>query len=131
MKSTLTDRYITAAASSLPAHMQTDVRAELEALIVDATEARIEHGKLVVDAERDVLTELGDPAVLAATYAERPLHLVGPKYYLTWLRLLKLLIAIVPACAGLGMAIAQSLSGAAIGDIFAETIALILSVVVH
>ena len=30
-----------------------------------------------------MLTELGDPVILAAEYADRPLHLIGPRYYLT------------------------------------------------
>ena len=32
------------------------------------------------------------PAMLAARYADRPLHLIGPRYFPTWWRLLRLLL---------------------------------------
>ena len=48
------------------------------------------NGQDPATAEREVLTELGNPAQLAARYADRRLQLIGPTYYLAWLRLLKL-----------------------------------------
>ena len=99
MSATLTERYISATIRSLPAESQEDVRAELAASIADAVEARTEQGEDPGAAEREVLTGLGDPAVLAAGYADRPLHLLGPRHYLTWRRLLIVLLWIVPACA--------------------------------
>lgn len=131
MTTTLTQRYIAATVKSLPATTQDDVRAELAASIADAVEAHVEQGETPVAAERVVLTELGDPAVLAAGYADRPLHLIGPRYYLTWWRLLKLLLAIVPACAAVGVALGQVLSGASIGMVVAQTASVGLSTVVH
>ena len=47
-----------------------------------------------------MLTELGDPDKLAAGYTDRPLYLIGPRYYLDWWRLLKLLLWIVLAVRG-------------------------------
>lgn len=131
MTATLTDRYITATVRSLPAQLQGEVRDELQASIADAIDARTEQGEPIEHAERAVLTDLGDPGVLAAGYADRPLHLIGPRYFLTWWRLLKVLIAIVPACAFGGVAIAQALDGATVGSIIGEAIAVTLSVVVH
>jgi len=131
MTATLTDRYIAATVKSLPPQLQSEVRDELQASIADAIDARIDQGEPLESAERDVLDELGDPGVLAAGYADRPLHLIGPKFYLTWWRLLKLLIAIVPACAFGGVAIAQALDGATIGGIIGQGIAVALSVAVH
>ena len=131
MPTTLTERYIAATVKSLPATTQEDVRAELEASIADAVEAHVEQGTTAVDAERVVLTELGDPAALAAGYADRPLHLLGPRYYLTWWRLLKLLLAIVPACAAVGVALGQVLSGAGIGTVIGQTLSVGLATVVH
>src|SRR5690606_8110198 len=84
---------------------------------VDAVDARTEQGEPLEAAERAVLSELGDPSILAAGYADRPLHLIGPKYFLTWWRLLKVLVAIVPACAFGGVVIAQALAGGGIGQI--------------
>lgn len=52
---------------------------------------------LTDEAEREVLTDLGDPAVLAAGYVDRSPQLIGPRLYLTWSRLLKRLLSIVPS----------------------------------
>lgn len=128
---TLTERYIAATVKSLTPTAQDDVRAELEASISDAVEARVEQGEERTDAERVVLTELGDPGILAAGYADRPLHLIGPKYYLTWWRLLKLLLIIVPICAMGGVALAQAIAGENIGGIIGAAIGVGIPVIVH
>lgn len=128
---TLTERYIAATTASLPAESQQDVRTELGVSIADAVEARIEQGEDPAAAERAVLTELGDPAALAAGYADRPLHLIGPRYYLTWWRLLKALLIIVPLCALGGVAVAQALIGSPVETIIAESLAIALSAAVH
>lgn len=119
---TLTERYISATIRSLRPEAQDDVRAELEASIADAIEARIEQGETPEAAERTVLTELGDPGVLAAGYADRPLYLIGPRFYLTWWRLLKLLLMIVPVCVLGAVALGQTISGAPVGEIISTSI---------
>ncbi|MDQ0644472.1 permease prefix domain 1-containing protein [Microbacterium murale] len=129
--SSLTERYISATIRSLRPEAQSDVRAELEASIEDAIDARLDQGDSPEDAERAVLTGLGDPGILAAGYADRPLHLIGPRYYLAWWRLLKLLLIIVPVCAVVGVAIAQAVNGASVGEIIGASIAVALSVIVH
>lgn len=131
MPATLTDRYIDATARSLPAGAQGDVREELRASIADAVEARLEQGEDPRSAECAVLTELGDPAVLAAGYADRPLQLIGPRFYLTWLRLLRTLLLIIPPIAMLGAGVAHAIIGASVGEAIAEAIAIGLSVIVH
>lgn len=119
---TLTERYISATIRSLRPEAQGDVRAELEASIADAVEARIEQGEAPEAAERAVLTELGDPGVLAAGYADRPLYLIGPRFYLTWWRLLKLLLTIVPVCVLGAVALGQTISAAPVGEIISTSI---------
>lgn len=119
---TLTERYISATIRSLRPEAQADVRAELEASIADAIEARLEQGEAPESAERAVLTELGDPGVLAAGYADRPLYLIGPRFYLTWWRLLKLLLMIVPVCVLGGVALGQTISGAPVGEIISTSL---------
>lgn len=131
MSTSLIDRYIDATIRTLPAAAQEDVRAELAASIADDVDARREQGESAASAEREVLTALGDPSILAARYAERPLHLIGPRYYLAWWRLLKLLLAIVPACVVVAVALGQTLAGAGIGTIIGQAIATALSVAVH
>lgn len=131
MPATLTERYISATIRSLPAESQEDVRAELAASIADAVEARTEQGEDPGAAEREVLTGLGDPAVLAAGYADRPLHLLGPRHYLTWRRLLIVLLWIVPACALVGVGLSQALIGADVGTIIGEALGTALTAAVH
>ncbi len=128
---TLTERYISATIRSLTPEVQDDVRAELEASIADAIDARLDQGEAQADAERAVLTELGDPGILAAGYADRPLHLIGPKYYLVWWRLLKLLLIIVPICAFGGVMLGQLIDGAPTGEIIGTAVAAALGSVVH
>lgn len=128
---TLAERYIAATVRSITPSAQDDVRAELTASIDDAIEARLEQGEPREAAERSVLTELGDPAVLAASYADRPLHLIGPRLYLTWWRLLKLLLIIVPPVAMAGVAIGTAISGGNVGAVIGAMVAVGISVVVH
>ncbi|MBN6190712.1 permease prefix domain 1-containing protein [Microbacterium sp. SSW1-47] len=122
MTATLTERYISATIRSLPPETQGDVRAELEASIADAVEARIDLGEDPQEAERAALTALGDPGALAAGYADRPLHLIGPRYYLAWWRLLKLLLMIVPVCALGGVALGQTIAGAPVGEVISSAV---------
>ncbi|QDE34021.1 hypothetical protein FIV50_03980 [Microbacterium foliorum] len=128
---TLTERYISATIRSLRPEVQDDVRAELEASIADAIDARLEQGETPSAAERSVLTELGDPGILAAGYADRPLHLIGPKYYLVWWRLLKLLLIIVPICAFGGVMLGQLIDGAPTGEIIGTAVVAALGSIVH
>ncbi|NLA64983.1 MAG: hypothetical protein GX862_03455 [Leucobacter sp.] len=131
MTTSLTERYIAATVRTLPANTQADVQAELRASITDDIEARTEQGESVHDAEREVLTTLGDPDILAASYADRPLHLLGPKYYLTWWRLLKLLWAIVPVTAAIGVLIGQMIVNAPVGEIVGSVISVAIGAIVH
>ncbi|APZ33544.1 hypothetical protein BOH66_04095 [Microbacterium aurum] len=131
MTATLTDRYVLAVTRSIPEQQRADVADELRASIADQLDARIEAGEPADAAERAVLTELGDPDRLAAGYADRPLSLIGPRYFLEWKRLLILLLWIVPACAAVAVAIAQIIAGATVGEVIGQVVAVTLSVVVH
>lgn len=88
MTATLTDRYVAATLRRLPARQRPDIETELRALIADAVEGREEAGLALADAEVQALTELGDPVRLAASYADRPLHLIGPALFVDYTRLL-------------------------------------------
>lgn len=131
MNTELTDRYIDATVRPLPADLQQDVREELTASIADAVEARIDQGEDPAAAERAALTELGDPSSLAAGFAERPLHLIGPRYYSAWRQLLTTLLLIVPPIAMLGAGVAHAITGASVGAAIGEAIAMGVSVIVH
>lgn len=127
----LTERYVSAAMRTVPDDQRADLEAELRASIQDLVDARVGSGEPATTAEITVLTELGDPELLAASYTDRRLYLIGPRYYLMWWRLLKVLLWIVPACAAFGVAIAQTLAGSGIGEIIGEVVAITLSVVIH
>ena len=131
MKTSLSERYVAATIAELPADMHDDVRAELEASIADAIVARVSQGEDHEAAEHAVLTDLGDPSVLAASYTDRPLHLIGPRYYLTWWRLLKRLLYIIPPIVFVISAFAQVLAGASIGTVVAEAIVATISTILH
>ncbi|GAA3911596.1 HAAS signaling domain-containing protein [Microbacterium invictum] len=131
MTATLTDRYIDAVIRSLPESQRADVAAELRASIADQIDDRGADGQPAGAFEREVLTALGDPDALAAGYADRTLQLIGPRYYLDWLRLVKLLLWIVPPAAAFGVALGQALSGEAPGTIIGTTIGITITVAVH
>jgi hypothetical protein len=118
----LTDRYLDAAMRTVPERQRADLSAELRASIADQVDARIDSGEDAAAAERAVLTDLGDPDVLAAGYTGRVLHLIGPRYYLDWWRLLKLLLWIVPVCAAFGIALGQLIAQAPIGTVIGQAV---------
>lgn len=131
MNATLTERYVDAAVRAVPEKQRDEIAAELRERIADQLDARLEDGEAPDAAERAVLTELGDPEKLAAGYTDRPLSLIGPRYYLDWLRLLKLLWAIVPACAVVGVSIGMTIAGESFGAILGTAWAVLLSTIVH
>lgn len=90
--SELIDRYVTAATGRLPSSQRADRAAELRETIAAMLAAR---GSADEQAERDVLAELGDPAVLAARYAGQPRYLIGPALYAPYIKLLRTLVVIV------------------------------------
>ncbi|MET0783247.1 MAG: hypothetical protein ABWY53_02880 [Leifsonia flava] len=126
---TLTDRYVWAVVRTAPEKQRPELEQEVRGLVADAIDARLEAGSPT--AERDALVELGDPLALAARYADRPLTLIGPAYYLLWLRLLKLLLAIVVPLAVVGIGIGQFVAGASIGAIIGSMIGGAIQVTVN
>ncbi|WP_375385554.1 permease prefix domain 1-containing protein [uncultured Microbacterium sp.] len=128
---TFTERYIHAATRSLPEKSRSDLRAEFEASIADAIDARVEAGEGQDAAERDVLTGMGDPDRLAADYADRPAFLIGPRYYFEWMRLVKMLFAVVLPLAVLGVGVGQLLSAASIGELIGAVVVSILTISLH
>ncbi|MEU4474692.1 permease prefix domain 1-containing protein [Micromonospora sp. NPDC023888] len=114
---TLTNRYLAATLRSVPAQRRDEIATELRASIDDMIEGRTDGGADPATAEREVLTELGNPDLLAARYADRRLQLIGPTYYLVWLRLLKLLLSFIPALVGTVVAVVAAFSGKGFGAI--------------
>lgn len=130
-KPTLTDRYIDAAMRSVPEDQRPDLAAELRASIADQIDARVLDGEDPDSAERSVLSALGDPDALAAGYTDRPLWLIGPAYYLTWRRLLRILLAIVVPCATIGVAIGTTIAGESLGHIITSTLSVAFGTILN
>lgn len=131
MTATLTDRYVYAVARSLPEARRDDVERELRTMIADDVDARVEGGAAPVDAERAALETLGEPARLVAGYLDRPLQLIGPRFYLEWARLLRLLLIVVLPFVIAASVIAQLISGASPGGIFGTTLGVTITVAVQ
>lgn len=111
MTATLTDRYVAATLRSVPEAQRPDIERELRASIADAVDGRLEAGEPADVAETAVLTELGDPAVLAAGYADRPLHLIGPALFVDYVRFLRMVLTVVVPLTLVGVAVAQVFAG--------------------
>jgi hypothetical protein len=131
MDATLSQRYLLAVSRSVPEQQRDDVERELAALMADQVDDRIAAGEDPAAAERAVVEALGDPDALAAGYVDRPLWLVGPRYFLEWKRLLVLLLWIVPPFAAAGAALGQVLSGAEVGAIIGQTVVVAMGAILH
>ncbi|MGR2754053.1 permease prefix domain 1-containing protein [Agromyces arachidis] len=130
---TLTDRYVHAAVRTVPERQRADLDRELRERIGDEVDARVASGTARdrADAEVGALTALGDPERLAAGYLDRPLQLIGPRYYLDWLRLLKLLVAIIVPIAMGALLFARLIGGASVGEAVTDALATGVSIVVN
>ncbi len=129
--STLTDRYITATLTRLPDAKRADIERELRASIADAVDDRLTAGEEPATAEYAVLSELGDPARLAAGYADRPQHLIGSAYYFDYIRLLTTLGVVVVPIVAVAVALAKALNAAAFGTVVGATVGATLTTAVH
>jgi hypothetical protein len=122
---------VAAAVRTVPEQQREDVAAELRVSIDDQIDARVEQGEPHESAERAVLGALGDPDKLAADYADRPLWLIGPRYFLDWSRLLGLLLWVSVPFAGLGVGIAEGIQGSGIGETIGAVVTTMIAVAVH
>lgn len=90
------DAYIAEVTKRLPQTMREDVALELESTIADMTSDNPSQEELF-----DALRQLGDPVILASRYLERPLHLIGPALYPTFLSILKIVVPIALLVSGI------------------------------
>lgn len=89
----LTERYVSEIVRRIPANLRHDVADELRGTIADTIDAREPTDRQ--QAEREILTEMGDPISLSAQFADRPQMLIGPGLYPTYIRLLTILLCTV------------------------------------
>jgi hypothetical protein len=116
----LTERYLAVAVTQVPVAQRDALRAELTERIADTVDAHRAVGATPADAEYATLTELGHPAKLAADYLDRPLQLIGPRYYLLWRKLMRLVVPLAAGVAAVGGAIGAAADGASAGRIIGE-----------
>ncbi len=127
----LTDRYVEATLRRVSVDKRPDIEKELRASIADAVDHRVEAGTDPAEAEVAVLTELGDPARLAAGYADRPLYLIGPELFLDYTRLLRtLFVTIVPIVAAV-VGVVQAVGGGPVGSMIGTTVGAAITTTVH
>ena len=94
----LIEIYIQEVTRRLPEKSRKDIALELRSTIED----------MLPDdyAEEDVkkaLEKLGNPASLASGYRDRPMHLIGPRYYDLYVTLLKMILPIAGVIALISM----------------------------
>jgi len=128
---TLTDRYVDAAVRRLSADKRPDIDRELRASIADAVDDRVEAGTDPAEAEVAVLTDLGDPARLAAGYADQPLHLIGPELFLDYVRFLRVILVTVVPIVAVVVALLQAVDGASVGSVIGATVGTTITTAVH
>ncbi|MCM3618562.1 hypothetical protein M3936_13310 [Sutcliffiella horikoshii] len=86
----LIELYVQEVTRRLPERQREDIGLELRSTIEDMLPD--DHQEEDVKA---VLSELGHPAKLASGYMDKPMHLIGPRYFDVYVSLLKLIIPIV------------------------------------
>ena len=87
----LIDRYIYAVTRHLPVDLQADVADELRSTIEDQLDEMGSRSKKNIEK---VLTTLGDPEILARKYKGGKQYLIGPAFYPSFLRILKISLSV-------------------------------------
>lgn len=83
----LIETYVYEVTRRLPEKSRNDIALELRSTIEDMLPEQFTEEEVM-----EVLTNLGDPALLAASYRDTPMHLIGPKVYDAYIWTLKMII---------------------------------------
>ncbi|MFC5602636.1 HAAS signaling domain-containing protein [Sporosarcina koreensis] len=83
----LIDAYIYEVTRRLPEKSRNDIALELRSTIEDMLP-----DNFTEDEVKEALLKLGDPARLAASYRDTPMHLIGPKVYDAYIWTMKMII---------------------------------------
>ena len=94
----LIDIYVHEVAKRLPEKNREDITLELRSTIEDMLPDDYNE-----DDVKSVLEKLGSPASLANGYLDRPMHLIGPRYFDVYTTLLKMIIPIAVVIALISM----------------------------
>lgn len=85
----LIELYIQEVTRRLPEKNREDIALELQSTIEDMLPDDYTEQDV-----KEVLLKLGDPVTLASGYRDRPMHLIGPRYYDVYISLLKMILPI-------------------------------------
>ena len=86
---TLIDKYIQEVTRRLPEKNRKDIALELQSTIEDMLPDQHSEEEI-----KGVLKELGNPAILANGYNDRPMYLIGPRYYEVYITIMKISLPI-------------------------------------
>ncbi|MFJ8066954.1 HAAS signaling domain-containing protein [Psychrobacillus sp. NPDC096426] len=86
----LIDIYIQEVTRRLPVKSRKDIALELRSTIEDMLPENYAENEV-----KEALASLGNPALLASGYSDRPMHLIGPRYFDVYVTLLKMIIPLV------------------------------------
>ncbi len=90
MNNQIKQRYIYAVTRELPQAQRPDIEKELDGLIEDMLEERIQNRPATDKDLEDVLYELGKPQTLAEKYRDQKRYLIGPDLYPYFIFILKI-----------------------------------------
>ncbi|PJN91745.1 HAAS signaling domain-containing protein [Bacillus sp. mrc49] len=85
----LIELYIQEVTRRLPEKNREDIALELQSTIEDMLPEDYNEQDV-----KEILIKLGDPVTLASGYRDRPMHLIGPRYYDVYVSLLKMILPI-------------------------------------
>jgi hypothetical protein len=109
MKTDLIKRYTYAVTQKLPVSQRADIEKELNGLIEDQLEDRVQGREATEKDVEQVLVELGSPSALADKYRGHKLYLISPEAYPFYSMIMKIVIGSV-ALAMLVVFVIQTLS---------------------
>lgn len=84
--------YIQECIRRLPSKLQDDIQQELLVEITEMVQQKEDEGLSQENAIQVVLEELGDPIELANRYNDKQSYLIGPNYYNTYTKVLKIVL---------------------------------------
>ena len=95
----LIDRYVQEVARRLPRNQREDVARELRSSLEDSLEGRsgVPLDQVDEDTAVELLLEFGSPREAAASYQPGPRYLIGPSHYPSFLKTMKIAVAIMTA----------------------------------
>jgi len=129
----LIEKYIHEVTRRLPETSRQDIALELESTIYDMLPEEYTEQDIYT-----VLENMGSPSLLASKYTDKPMHIIGPKYYDLYISLFKLILPIVLIFSLISIVlgkIADPIADGAILEmlitIFSESIWTIIIVFIH